>query len=165
MSAQYANIFKGDCHCGNMRLELHTNQDEAFFIPRECQCTVCTKNGAHWTSDPKGEARLYIKDNDQVSYYRYEGGTSDFTLCKTCGVMMIVLCEIDGTLRSVVNMKSMTDEKFTSEKIQTNFNGETYDSRFGRRGQNWNGNTIVEIESGAVTQYKFKHPESHSLAS
>ncbi len=158
MSAEYSNVFKGNCHCGNMRVELHTNNGESFFVPRECQCSVCTKNGAKWTSDPEGEARLYIKDNDQVSYYRYEGGTSDFTLCKNCGVMMIVLCEMDGHLKSVVNMKSMTDETFTSEKTQTNFDGETYDSRMGRRGKNWTGNTIVEIESGTVKEYKFQPP-------
>ena len=155
----YKNVFKGNCHCGNMKLELHTNEEESFFIPRECQCSVCTKNGAQWTSDPEGEARLYIEDNDKAGYYRYEGGTSDFTFCKNCGAMMIVLCEIDGVLRSVVNMKSMTDEKFTSEKIQTNFDGETCDGRIGRRGQNWTGNTIVEIKSGAVTKYKFKQPD------
>ena len=158
MDSNYKNIFKGECRCGNMHLELHTHQEEDFFVPRECQCSVCTKNGAQWTSDPNGEARLLIKDNDSVSYYRYEGGTSDFTLCKNCGVMMIVLCEIDGRLRSVVNMKSMTNENFTAEKIQTNFDGETYDGRIGRRGQNWNGNTIVTIENGKTTEYKFQQP-------
>ncbi len=154
--ATYSNVIKGNCHCRNMRLELHTNQENDFFIPRECQCTICTKNGAKWTSDPEGEARLYIDNNDQVGYYRYEGGTSDFTFCKNCGVMMIVLCEIDGILRSVVNMKSMTDENFTSEKIHTDFDGETYEGRMGRRGKNWNGNTVVEIKSGAITEYKFQ---------
>ncbi len=145
MSSTYSNVFKGRCHCGNIHVELHTNKGESDFVPRECQCSVCTKNGAHWIADPEGQAKLSIKDKDEASYYRYVGGTSDFVLCKNCGVMMIVLCETDDRLISVVNMKSMTEEIFTSDPIQTNFDGEIFEERMARRNKNWTGDTIVEF--------------------
>ncbi len=140
----YSNVISSDCHCGNIHLELHTNRAHSEFVKRTCQCALCRKHGASWISDPEGEARVRISNKDKASFYRFGTKTADFISCMDCGVLMIATCELDGRLRAVLNATAMTDEKFTAEPIQTNFDGENKESRLERRGQNWTGHVIFE---------------------
>ena len=142
--ADHANIFKGSCHCGNVAIEMHTNRNEQSFTPRTCQCSLCRKHDASWISDPEGEAKLIFKDRNKVSFYRFGHSTSDFVVCKNCGVLTIALCELEERTKAVLNIKSMSDETFTAEPIMTNFDGETAESRLARRTKNWTDNVIVE---------------------
>ena len=140
----FANIFRGDCHCGNVAIELHTNREERDFTPRTCQCSLCKKHDASWISDPEGEAKLIIKERSETSFYRFGHSTSDFVVCKNCGVLTIALCELEGRTKAVLNIKSMSDETFTAEPIMTNFDEETIEGRLARRTQNWTGNVVIE---------------------
>ncbi|MEZ5919002.1 MAG: hypothetical protein R3D66_03510 [Alphaproteobacteria bacterium] len=103
---------------------------------------MCKKHDASWISDPDGEAILSYKNKDNVSFYRFGHSTSDFIVCKICGVLTIAICEIDGRTRAVLNIKSMSDEKFTAEPVMTNFDDETVESRLERRSRNWTGNVV-----------------------
>lgn len=144
MSVQYSNVLNGGCHCGNVSIALHTNRPHDEFVPRTCQCSLCKKHDASWISDPDGEATLSYKNKGNVSFYRFGHSTSDFIVCKNCGVLTIALCEIDGRMRAVLNIKSMTDETFTADPVMTNFDSETVGSRLERRGRNWTGNVIIK---------------------
>ncbi len=140
----YQNTFKGGCHCGNIHIELHTDKVENDFTPRTCQCGLCKQHGASWISDPDGEAKLIIKDRGLTSFYRFGHSTSDFVVCKKCGVLTIAICELKDRTKAVLNITSMTNENFTNPAILTNFDGETVDSRLSRRTQNWTGHVIIE---------------------
>ena len=87
------NTLKSHCHCGNLSVELYTEKTEEDFTPRTCQCDLCKQHGASWISDPEGEAKFIIKDRDLANFYRFGHSTSDFVICKTCGVLMIALCQ------------------------------------------------------------------------
>ncbi len=143
MRTEYSNVIKGSCHCGNVSIELHTNRAENEFTPRTCQCLCCKKHGASWISDPDGEAQLHFNDRNEVSFYRFEHKTSDFIVCKKCGVLTIALCEIDDRTRAVLSIKAMSDHSFSDEPVLTNFDGETVEDRLGRRAKNWTGNVVV----------------------
>jgi hypothetical protein len=112
----YKNTLKGSCHCGNVAFALHTNKEASDFTPRICQCSLCKKHEASWISDPEGEAKLLYADRDNVSAYRFGTATSDFIICKKCGVLTAALCEIDGITRAVHNIRSMLDHVFQSAR-------------------------------------------------
>ena len=144
MDQQYKNIIEGRCHCGNVHLELHTDRDEHELTPRTCQCSYCRSHGASWISDPGAEVRLRFDDREQVTFYRFGHKTSDFVVCRNCGVPTIAICELEGRLLAVVNTTAMTDRKFTAPPAKPDFDQETVDSRLERRGRNWIGNVIIE---------------------
>ncbi len=144
LSSNYKNIFKGGCHCGNIHIELHTNKVENEFTPRTCQCDLCKQHGASWIADPDGEAKLIIKDENLTSFYRFGQKTSDFVMCKKCGILTIALCELENSTKAVLNRTAMINEEFTTPEILTNFDGETVDNRLTRRTKNWTGNVIIE---------------------
>ena len=137
-------VLKGGCHCGNVTIELHTDKAIEEFVPRTCQCSLCKKHDASWISDPDGEAKLVIKDRNKTSFYRFGHETSDFVICKNCGVLTIALCELEDRMKAVLNIKAMTDETFTAEPIQTVFDAENVADRLARRTKNWTGNVIIE---------------------
>jgi len=139
----HKNTLKGSCHCGNVSFTLHTDKDVGDFVPRTCQCSLCKKHDASWISDPEGEADVHYANKDDVNPYRFGTGTSDFIICKKCGVLTVALCELESTTRAVLNVKSMLDHKFTKEAILTNFDGETVEARLARRTRNWTGKVTV----------------------
>ena len=143
MSTEYANILRGSCHCGNLKFELHTNKTEADFVPRTCQCGLCRSHGASWISDPEGKLVLY--ESDDMSRYQFGHKTSDFIIRPKCGVLIVALCEVEGQMRAVINIKAMPDHAFTTPEILTDFDDETIVSRLARRAKNWTGN--VEFAS------------------
>ncbi|MEZ5814872.1 MAG: hypothetical protein R3E13_09200 [Alphaproteobacteria bacterium] len=144
---EFSNVLYGSCHCENVKIELHTHKDIDAFVPRTCQCSLCKKHDASWISDPEGEAKLILKDRGETNFYRFGHGTSDFVVCKNCGVLTIALCELEGKTRAVLNIKSMSDETFTAEPIMTNFDEETVDERLARRTKNWTNNVIIEDQA------------------
>ena len=135
---------RGFCHCGNVSFVLRSAKAEGDFTPRTCQCSLCRKHDASWISDPEGEAEVVFNDRQNVSFYRFGTKTSDFIVCKKCGVLTVALCELDGVTRAVLNIKAMTDHAFTQPGTSTNFDGETVESRLARRKRNWIGRVAIK---------------------
>lgn len=144
MCEGYKNVIEGSCHCGNIHLDLHTDGEDLGFASRTCQCSFCRRHGASWISDPKGEVRLRFKSPDDVSFYQFGHKTTDFIACKTCGVLMTSVCEIDGRKYAVVNATALIDKDFATAPVQTNFDEETPEGRLERRRRNWIGSVIFE---------------------
>lgn len=140
----YSNVLNGSCHCKNVQIELHTNKEVSDFVPRTCQCDLCKKHGASWISDPEGEAKLVINDRTETEFYRFGHKTSDFVLCKKCGVLPIALCELEGKTKAVLNIKSIRNENFTASETLTNFDDEDVEGRLARRTKNWTSKVIIE---------------------
>jgi len=128
----------GSCHCGNVRFELLWPADEAVIQSRCCSCSFCQKHGGAWTSHRDAELTLDIEDPGEVSDYRFGTGTADFQVCSICGVVPIVLSEIDGHVYAVVNVNTFSENKgFTFSSASTDFDGENTSSRLERRKKNW----------------------------
>lgn len=140
---KYVNSLSGNCHCGNINFTFDTNKDIKELVPRVCQCTLCRRHGARYISDPEGQVKLHFKDRKVVSYYRFGHGTSDFIICRNCGVLVMALCDIEGRTRAVINIKSMLDYSFPTVPINTNFDAETVEERLARRARNWTGHVTV----------------------
>lgn len=132
----------GSCHCGNIRVTFDRPDSGAASdrtIPvRACDCSMCTKHGAVWTSHPGGRFALEIADTAKVTRYRFGTKTADFHVCATCGAVPIVTCDIDGARYAVVNANTF-DDVSRSDLVATaaDFDGETPENRLARRRKNW----------------------------
>ena len=139
-----SNTIESSCHCGNIKLRMHTKKNEHELTPRTCQCDFCQSHGANWISDPDGEIRIRFEDSDKVNYYRFGHKTSDFIVCNNCGVVTIALCELDGQNHAVINITAIRKHKFPAPPVQTEFDAESVEDRLERRGKNWTGNVVFE---------------------
>ena len=126
------------CHCGNIRFTFDWPGAGPAIPVRACQCALCRKHGAVWTSHPEGRFRLQIADDAKVSRYRFGTRTADFHICQTCGAVPIATCVIDGTRYAVVNVNCF-DNVDRAELVEapTDFEGETTENRLARRRRNW----------------------------
>lgn len=137
------HILSGACHCGNIRMDLHTQKKADELVPRECSCSFCRKHQASWISDPEGSVHIRYVDAKRVSPYRFGTKTADFIVCAYCGVLMVTTCEIEGRLRAVLNIRAMADVAF-APPVTTDFDGEDVQSRLARRARNWTGSVVFE---------------------
>lgn len=81
---------------------------------------------------------MQIADQSLVSKYQFGTRTADFYVCSVCGVVPIVVSEIDEGLYAVVNVNSfVANPSITFSTSNTNFDGEGTDDRLERRKRNW----------------------------
>jgi hypothetical protein len=100
-----ANVLKGGCRCGKIRVELATSIRPEDFHPRACDCSFCTKHGAAYVSDPDG--RLRIIGSETLAEYRQGSETARMLLCRACGVTVAAVFEDGGRLYGTVNSKCL----------------------------------------------------------
>ena len=136
---------QGHCHCGNIRFELVWPESPAEIPVRECGCTYCQMHKGAWTSHPHAKVSLQVADHSLLSEYRFGTRTADFYVCSVCGVVPIVVSEIDESLYAVVNVNTFEDSPaFSFSHSNTDFDGEGTDDRLDRRKRNW----IPEVDLG-----------------
>ena len=59
-------------------------------------------------------------------------------MCKTCGIVPIVTCVIDGKRYAVVNVNTFDDaDRSELAEAPSNFEGESTEDRLARRRRNW----------------------------
>lgn len=128
----------GCCHCGNLRLILSWPKSDTEIPVRECGCTFCQKHGGSWTSHRDAALGITIGDQSLVSKYNFGTKTADFYVCSVCGVVPVVLSEIDGEKFAVVNVNTFDNiDDFVLVRSSTNFEGEDVGNRLERRKRNW----------------------------
>jgi len=128
----------GACHCGNIRFKLFWPVSQTEIPVRKCGCTFCQKHNGAWTSDSHSMVSLKIGDLSLLSKYNFGTRTADFFVCSVCGVVPIVLSEIDDNLYAVVNVNVFGETPdFTFSSSSTDFDGEDTGSRLERRQRNW----------------------------
>lgn len=143
------NTLHGRCHCGAVTFALDTERGVATLGPRTCQCGLCLAHGASWTSDPAGA--LVIAGAAHARAYQFGHKTSDFLFCRHCGVLLAAVCNVNGALRAVVNLRAMPGHDFTAPEALTDFEGEGAESRLERRTRNWTG--AVRLEGGTPENF------------
>lgn len=130
----------GSCHCGNIRFTFLSPDDQPTIPTRACGCTFCRKHGGVYTSHPEASLKVTIADTDKVERYRFGTQTADFHVCRTCGVVPVITCTMDGNLHAVVNVNTFDGiDRSAFETAATDFDGETTEDRLARRKRNWIG--------------------------
>lgn len=146
-----ARVIKGSCHCGNVRFSLHWPDKEKVIQARVCGCGFCTRHGGAWTSHAKASLIVKIGDRSSVSNYRFETATADFVVCSVCGVVPLVLSEIDGRCYAVVNVNTFEAiDSMQVTRVGTDFDGEEQSDRLDRRRRNWIADVAFENAESQV---------------
>ncbi len=139
-----SRLIKGSCHCGNIRFDLEWPVSVPIIPVRECGCDYCSKHSGAWTSHPDAQLVVNVENSATVSKYRFATQTADFFVCASCGVVPLVLSEIDRQTYAVVNANSFDDkESLILRRNATDFDGEETSARLQRRKQNWIAHVTV----------------------
>jgi hypothetical protein len=130
--------YSGGCHCGNIHVRLRLTKPPEDNLLRACTCSFCRSHNPRMLSDPAGSFEVRAGDWSLVERYRFGTGTSDFIICRRCGVFIAAITELSEGARAVVNVNCLDDRgRFTSVPTMHDFEGETVDNRSSRRAANW----------------------------
>ena len=102
-----ASVFRGGCHCGQLRVVFSSALDPTSIIPRACDCSFCQKHGAAYVSDPTGQLSVIMQGADALRRYRQGSNTAEFLLCDRCGVLVAVVFEHNARIYGAVNARSL----------------------------------------------------------
>lgn len=131
------NTFQGSCHCGAVKITLHSPKAAAELGARSCQCTFCKAHGASWTSDPNGRLEITIP-REKLSRYKFGTGTAEFLVCATCGVVPAVIWKDGEKLLAVARVNCLEEsELLLAHTKPIDFDGETTSNRLERRARGW----------------------------
>ena len=74
-------LYKGSCHCGNMRFEVEGELTEVVW----CNCSICSRKGALLWSVPRDHLRL-LGAGQGIGRYTFNTRTVDHLFCQACGM-------------------------------------------------------------------------------
>lgn len=97
----------GRCHCGNIEYVFSSPIPKLELPIRTCDCSFCTKQGACYTSHPKGSLQVRVRQRKLTHRYRFGSEQADVFLCSNCGVFPFILGELDGSQYAVINANSI----------------------------------------------------------
>jgi len=131
-------LIDGKCHCGNIRFELEWPGEAGDMTARACGCSFCTKHAGVWTAHPQAGLSVYVADPALVSPYAFATRTAVFQVCARCGVVPLVISDIDAQRYAVVNVNAF--EQLDPSRIVragASFDSEDAGARLERRQRNW----------------------------
>jgi hypothetical protein len=128
----------GSCHCGNLHVRLRLSMRPQDAPLRACACSFCRAHNTRTVADAAGLFELSADDWSLVEPYRFGTGTSDYIVCRRCGVYVAAICETSSGTRGVVNINCLADRaSFTQVPSATDYEGETIEVRLSRRAAKW----------------------------
>jgi hypothetical protein len=130
--------FEGGCHCGNLEVTFEASRAPAALQLRACGCTFCRRHGQVSVTDPAGSLEIRLRDPAEVSRYVFGLRTSEFLVCRRCGVFVAAVCAIDGETYATLNVNTLAARAvFTQAPTPVSFEGETAPERLARRRRAW----------------------------
>jgi len=112
---------------------------------RACQCSFCRAHGALTTSDPAGYLLFSCSPPDSLLRYRFGTGSTDFLICRQCGVYLGAQTRREGLRFGVLNALTLvllpTD---LPAGVPMNYAEESAEARYERRKGRW---TPLAIDS------------------
>jgi hypothetical protein len=144
--------FRGQCHCGAIRVELTTERQPGEQVLGACQCSFCRKHNARAFSDPKAHVTLTAADPQQLQLYSFGLNTSDQIICRRCGVYVAMTLTDNGQVWSVLNIDTLNDRAlFTRTPEPRDYDTEDREGRIARRKARWCPTTLVGWPASAST--------------
>jgi hypothetical protein len=127
--------FHGRCHCGQLRVDFHSDKSPAELGSRACTCTFCAPRRIRWTSDPAGRVEIAAASEAGLSRYRFGTGTAVMLVCRDCGFAVAALSD-DGP-RAVVAIDVLERADEFREATRNDLEGEALADRLARRARSW----------------------------
>lgn len=137
-------LFKGQCHCGAIRVELTTYRPPGDQVLGACQCSFCRKHNARTFSDPKAQVTLTAADPQHLQRYAFGLKTSDQIVCRRCGVYVAMTLTDESQVWSVINIDALNDRAlFTRTPEPRDYSAENRKERIVRRRARWCPTTLI----------------------
>lgn len=137
-------VYRGACHCGNIRVAFETERKPEDMVPRACQCSFCRKHGTGAVSDTDGQLTFTVRDPDQVHLYRFGQKITDFVICRICGVYVGAhMPDGDGAYGNVMAKVLDDHARFPTDTQPVVRTGEDEAERRARRREAWSPSAIV----------------------
>lgn len=136
----------GSCHCGNVSIVFETDLSPADMVPRACQCSFCRMHSTAAVSDPAGRLTFSVRDREQLSRYTFGLGSTEFLICRTCGVYAGAFMP-DGDDAAFANvMAGVLDarDEITSTPVPVHRSQENLEERRTRRRTMWTPARLVQ---------------------
>ncbi|MBI3517565.1 MAG: aldehyde-activating protein [Proteobacteria bacterium] len=130
--------FDGGCHCGNVTLRFETAKAPADFSVRACGCSFCRRHQTRTVADPAGTLHIVARDPRRLSRYRFGLKTTDFLVCRACGVYLgAVYRDADGAWGLINTPVLAARAEFDQPATSTDHDAETEAARRARRKSTW----------------------------
>jgi hypothetical protein len=137
-------LFKGQGHCGAIRVELTTDRQPGDQVLGACQCSFCRKHNPRTFSDPKARVTLAAAEQQHLQRYSFGLKTSDQIMCRQCGVYVAMTLTDGARVWSVLNVDTLDDRAlFTRTPEPRDYSAEDREVRIGRRKARWCPTTLV----------------------
>jgi hypothetical protein len=138
-------IYRGQCHCGAIRLQLISDTPPSEQILGACQCSFCRKHNARAFSDPRAQGILTATDREQLQLYTFGLKTSKQVICRQCGVYVAMILMDGDQVWSVINIDTLDDRAlFTREPQPRDYSAENQQGRIARRKARWTPTTLID---------------------
>lgn len=130
-------LLSGQCHCGKVKASFETQKTPAALGVRTCQCAFCRAHGAVNISDPEGLTVIDAAPDD-LNRYRFALKTSDFLICRHCGVYIAAVMGEGEKIVSTLNVAGLRMAEFLDiEEAPMEYGAETTEERIARRYAKW----------------------------
>jgi hypothetical protein len=141
-------LYKGQCHCGAVRVELVSDRSPNEQVLGACQCSFCRKHNARAFSDPNTRVTITASEPAKLQRYTFGLKTSEQILCRRCGVYVAMTLVESDRAWSVVNVDTLDDRAlFTRAPEPRDFSSESREERIARRKARWCPTTLVDWPS------------------
>jgi hypothetical protein len=142
-ATDHDHVHGGGCHCGNISLTFESAREPAAFEVRACQCRFCRKHNTRSVSDPEGRVVIEVARPSDLQRYLFGLRTAEYLLCRTCGVYVAAVVDLDLHPRALVIVNALDDAaRFTADPAVTNYDGEDEPARLARRRAAWTPATL-----------------------
>ena len=142
MSADAVQVYRGGCHCGNLRLEFASGKPPGSFEIRACQCEFCRRHDTLAVADADGQLRIDVAARAELSRYTFALSTAEFLLCANCGVYVAAVTNVKPP-RALVLVRALERRaEFTQAPLDIDYDNESRTQRVERRRVSW---TPIEI--------------------
>lgn len=136
----------GRCHCGNLEIDFETDLRPEDMVPRACQCSFCRKHSTAAVSDPAGHVTFRANDPDQLNRYTFGLGSTEFLICRTCGVYVgAFMPSGDEAFANVMAGALDAHEDFPGPPVPVHRSQENLEERQSRRRKMWTPATLIQV--------------------
>lgn len=127
------------CHCGGLSARYCTRLPPSAWSMRACQCSFCRRHAALTTSDPAGLIEYQCEDPQLLQRYRFGTRSTDFLICRSCGVYLGAQMTSDGGKRfGILNVRTLMVVAPGLQRAELmDYERETPEGRLRRREARW----------------------------
>lgn len=130
--------YEGACHCGALEFTFETRRGPRQWETQACRCSFCRGHGAITVADPEGAIHFRYLQPDRLRRYRFSFRTTDFLICRECGIYLGAVMITGSGAVAAVNVNALRERpRGLPPARSVDHSNEPLDQRRARRQQHW----------------------------